>query len=351
MKNRDFIFSDAVKTASESKATLLIQGGGSKNHLRQINSSHTVLSTTEHTGIINYEPTELVMTVRSGTPLLEVLDALKKNKQMLSFEPPILSDTATIGGSITTGFCGPNRPWGGSVSDSLLGIKLINGLGEILQFGGQVFKNVAGFDLFRLQAGAWGQLGILSEMSLRLNPIPTTQVYKQCLMPIEQAHAQMLEWQQKPYPISGLVWVNNALHLRLYGRKSAIDDCLTKMNILDWEESSPELFYQIRDFEFPSMKQQENDSLYRISAAAATEIRVELDEQLILDWGGSVRWLRTKAPAEEVFAYATSIGGYAQRWSSPIYQQPLPNELQLINERLKNAFDPHNVFSSSLFNQ
>ena len=154
---------EAVTSAAASRTALAIAGGGTKTFYTGTPHGKP-FAVSGHRGIVSYEPTELVVTARAGTPLAEIESALSTKRQMLGFEPPWFGAAATLGGTIACGFSGPRRPYAGSARDFVLGTKIINGKGEILKFGGEVMKNVAGYDISRLMVGALGTLGVLLEV-------------------------------------------------------------------------------------------------------------------------------------------------------------------------------------------
>lgn len=211
---------DQVNAARANATPLKIQGGNSKAFGREV--AGEVLDTRAHRGIVQYDPTELVVTARAGTPLSELLAALDDAGQMLPCEPPSFADSATVGGMVATGLSGPRRPWSGSVRDFVLGTRVITGLGQHLRFGGEVMKNVAGYDLSRLMAGSFGCLGVLTEVSLKVLPKP-----RQCLsirLDIDCARAlsRLAEWGQQPLPISAACHDGRSLYLRLEGGEGSV---------------------------------------------------------------------------------------------------------------------------------
>src|SRR5881275_3339057 len=164
-------FQDQVRRAAEARQPLRIRGGGTKDWYGMPPAGE-LLDTRAHAGIVDYEPTELVITARCGTPLAEIEAVLAERGQMLAFEPPHFGAGATIGGAIAAGLSGPRRPYAGAVRDFVLGARIVNGKGEDLSFGGRVIKNVAGYDVSRLMAGSLGTLGIITEISFKVLPRP-----------------------------------------------------------------------------------------------------------------------------------------------------------------------------------
>ncbi len=346
MRDHSTQFIAQIQQAIHEQTGLRIEGGGSKRHWHPIDDAAT-LHTQQHSGILNYQPTELVITARSGTPLMTVLETLQQQKQYLMFEPPILAEHSTLGGVVASGLTGPNRPWGGSLRDSLLGVSLINGKAERLSFGGEVFKNVAGFDLFRLQAGAWGSLGLINDISLRVNPAPQKQLFKKINLSLAEAHKIMIEWQQKPYPFSGLAWVDGQLRMRLFGMQASLDHCLAELD-LPFDTDEAQFWYDLRDFNHTWLTQTDERVLWRMILPPAAPFATEADESILLNWGGGCRWLKTIADPETIFQRAQSVGGFAERWHTkdqPLFNAPKEANLLALTKSLKQAFDPHQIFN------
>src|SRR3989344_5465819 len=211
---------EAVQSAAAAARTpLQITGGGTKAFYG-LPSAGQRLDVGSHRGILSYEPTELVITARAGTPRADIEPALAEKNQMLAFEPPHLGENATLGGAIACGFSGPRRPWAGSARDFVLGTKILNGKGEILRFGGQVMKNVAGFDVSRLMTGALGTLGVLLEISLKILPRPEEELTLAFELPVDQAIATMNQWSKQP--LSAACHLDNTLYIRVSGTRTAV---------------------------------------------------------------------------------------------------------------------------------
>ena len=212
---------DQVQQAIDKKQPLSITAGGSKNFYgRKISGNELNLS--EHQGILNYEPTELVITARAGTPLSVIENALVENNQMLPFEPPAFSESATIGGTVACNFSGPRRAYSGAVRDFVLGTKIINGHGDLLSFGGEVMKNVAGYDVSRLMAGAMGTLGVIVETSIKVIPRPEAEITLRQHTGIDDALTRLHQWSALPLPISASCFYKDGLYIRLSGAEKAI---------------------------------------------------------------------------------------------------------------------------------
>lgn len=244
-----------VLDSFNKKSTLKIQAGNSK-HFYGRNIEAELLDISQHQGIINYEPTELVMTVRAGTTLQEIESTLEQNNQMLAFEPPHFADTATIGGTIACNFSGPRRAYAGAARDFVLGTTIINGKAEKLKFGGEVMKNVAGYDASRLMCGAMGTLGVLLDVSLKIIPKPETEItlLQQCN--IHQALENMHRWVKQSIPISASFYDGKNLFVRLSGNEKSINASQSKLNCESHNDSL--LFWQ-------NIKEQKNVFLQLIN--------------------------------------------------------------------------------------
>lgn len=219
---------EQVNQALNQRTPLRIQGSNSKAMLGNPVAGE-VLDTRSHRGIVSYDPTELVLTARAGTPLREIEAALHEAGQMLPCEPPHLGPEATLGGMVAAGLSGPRRPWAGAVRDYVLGTRVITGHGKLLRFGGEVMKNVAGYDVSRLMAGSFGCLGLLTEVSLKVLPRP-----RQCLglrlpMSRHEALAELAEWGQQPLPISAACHDSEALYLRLEGGEGSVQSAYRRL--------------------------------------------------------------------------------------------------------------------------
>ncbi len=323
---------------------LNVKGGGSKSFYGCA-AVGEVLDVSGHRGIVEYEPTELVVTARAGTPLAIVEAALAEKGQMLAFEPPHFGPAATLGGMVACGLSGPRRPYAGAVRDSVLGVKLLNGQGEILSFGGQMLKNVAGFDVSRLMAGALGTLGVLLEVSLKTLPRPEAEETLAFEMAAEEALATMNRRAGQAWPLSASCHDGGRLYLRLSGAAAAIRASREK---LGGEIVGPgkEFWTDLREQRLVFFDSQQ--PLWRLSLAPASP-QAPLPGACLIDWGGALRWLKTDAPAEAMFAAARQAGGHAtlfrsDRKTGPVFQ-PLPQQLKALHIGLKKAFDPTGILN------
>ncbi|MEE9355915.1 MAG: glycolate oxidase subunit GlcE [Methylococcaceae bacterium] len=337
-------FQQAINEAYRSKKPLQIKGGNSKHFLGREPTGQS-FDVSSNKGIINYQPSELVVTARAGTTLRELEEVLAKQNQMLPFEPPRFASTATLGGTIATGVSGSRRPFTGSARDFVLGCKLINGKGEILNFGGEVIKNVAGFDVARLMVGAMGTLGVLLEVSMKVLPRPSYEQTRVFEFNTEAALATMSNWMNRSLSLSALCYEEGFLYARFAGEQSAIEDISRK---LGGECLSSNLPF------WTQLKEQQNDfflkagNLWRFSVPAA-EPPINLSGKWLYDWGGGLRWIKTDEPANLIFRKLHSVKGHAQFFkggdrSQEIYQ-PLESPLQKLNEQVKRAFDPVGILN------
>jgi glycolate oxidase FAD binding subunit len=333
-----------AKQALVKKQTLKIVGGGSKSFLQSV-AADAELDLSSHSGVIAYEPSELYITARSGTPMAEIEALLTEHNQMLSCEPPHFGKTATLGGVVACGFSGSRRPFAGSVRDHTLGVKIINGAGEVLQFGGQVMKNVAGFDVSRLMVGARGTLGALLEISIKVMPRPEFEETLLFECPLADALKPMSELARRSMPTSALAWAEGHIFLRLSGTAAAINAARTQIG---GETSSSKNFWgQVGEQTHPFFTRKK--PLWRLSLPPAASLYLPENEMLI-DWGGGLRWWTTDKPAAEIEALASERGGYAYlfRGAVPVVGVTPPIGLLPIHRHLKRSFDPHRIFNPGL---
>ena len=333
----------AVVAAAAAGTPLRPLGGDTKRGLgRPVDAEP--LSLAGHAGIVEYEPTELVVTARAGTPLAELETALAERGQMLGFEPPHLGSGATLGGTVACGLSGPRRPYAGSARDFLLGVRMLNGRGELLRFGGQVIKNVAGYDLSRLMAGAQGTLGVLLEVSLRVLPVPAHEVTLVQELDADAALSAVNRWAGQPLPISAACHDGERLRVRLSGTEAGVRAAVTQLGgAVDGDGAAFWQALRERTLGFFAG----DAPLWRLSLAPAAT-QPDLPGSWLIDWGGAQRWLRSDAPVETVRAAAAAAGGHATRLApadddGPF--QPLPAATFALHRRLKAALDPHAILN------
>lgn len=333
-----------VQSAVESGKPVQIVGGGSKAFLGR-DSEGEVLNIDKHRGIVDYDPRELVLTARAGTPLHEIEQVLADAKQMLAFEPPHFGDSATLGGTIASGLSGPRRPYSGSARDYVLGCKLLNGKAEILDLGGRVMKNVAGYDLSRLMAGAFGTLGILLEVSLKVLPKPAASItlIHECSQ--ADAIAYMSGLLSRSLPIDGACYYSGHCHVRISGSEQAVNETQRKLTG-DVVHDAHHFWERLREHQLPFFDHAQ--PLWRIAVKPATE-SLPISGDWLLDWGGAQRWLVSSAVPEQLREVVRAHGGHATLFrggdrSGEIFQPLVPAMLAL-QQRIKASFDPHAIFN------
>jgi glycolate oxidase FAD binding subunit len=348
------ILKDQVAEAVSQKKTLRITGGNSKAFYGN-RVEGDVISTAEHTGITEYQASELVVTVRSGTLLSELEAELKANKQMLAFEPPQHSANTTIGGAIACGLSGPRRIAAGAARDFVLGTTIINGKAEKLRFGGQVMKNVAGYDASRLMVGAQGTLGLLLDVSLKVLPMSPVEITLQIETELHTAVKHIRQWLMQGLPISASCYYQNNLSLRLSSTASAVKSASNTINTLFNSQQLDNDFWSTLKNQnhvfFSNENLPDNQHLWRCSHQTHTEFYGETDNQLI-EWNGALRWIKSD---RNLFDDASQYNGHASRY--PIHQtsdqisptanifQPLAPALMKVQQRLKQSFDPADILN------
>lgn len=333
---------ERVREASRTATPLRIVGGDTKSFYGR-ETTGAILSIAGYRGVVSYEPTELVVTARAGTRLIDLEARLAEHGQMFGFEPPRFGIEATVGGTVATGLSGPRRPYAGSVRDAVLGVRCLTAAGEVLRFGGQVMKNVAGFDLSRLLCGALGTLAVILEVSLKVLPRPRQELTLRGEMPPDEAIRLMNRW--IGLPLSGAVWDRGALSVRISGEAQALDPVRGVMSPLA-EVAEPEFWEDLREQRLPFFRDER--PLWRLSLPPATPV-LPWPGQEIIDWGGAQRWLKTDAEPEAVRRIAAAHRGYAVLFRGgdrlgPVFPPP-PEALERLHARLKQAFDPHGIFN------
>ena len=363
---------DQVKTAAASGTSLRIRGGGSKDFYGQTLEGQT-LDTRAFTGIISYEPSELVVTARAGTPLAELEASLADQGQCLPFEPPhyqireigAAKTVATVGGMVAAGLSGPARATAGGVRDYMLGVQILNGRAELLTFGGQVMKNVAGYDVSRLMAGSMGTLGVITEVSLKVLPVPPAEATLRFHLDEATALRKLNEWAGQPLPLNASSWRVDAgqptLYLRLRGAVAAVDAAIARLlkEVQGERVDSPQTsdhWGAARDLRLPWFKDgfTRGDDLWRLSVPQTTE-PLNVGATMI-DWLGGQRWAWAPAgdvvSAQKLREAANAAGGNAtlfvaaptdSKQSIAVFD-PLKPPLDVIHQRLKAEFDPAGIF-------
>jgi glycolate oxidase FAD binding subunit len=332
---------ERVRDCAARGTKLRIRGGGSKDFYGAELVGEP-LEMSPYAGVVAYEPKELVLTVRAGTPLAEVERVLEAERQMLPFEPPHFGESATIGGAVAAGLSGPRRPYAGAVRDFVLGARIVNGKGEDLSFGGRVIKNVAGYDVSRLMAGALGTLGVITEISFKVLPKPAAEATLAFEMEEGDAIQQANVWAGQPLPISATSWHEGVLRVRLSGAEPAIAAARTK---LGGEESDAAHWKALREHQLPFFGAQ---ALWRVSVPQTCE-PLDVGTRSLVEWGGGVRWIAGEHDALALRSTVERAGGHATLFRAADKSagafHPLKPAILKIHRRLKAAFDPAGILN------
>jgi glycolate oxidase FAD binding subunit len=334
---------EQVREAAAARRPLRIVGRDSKAFYGHAVTA-PALELSAHRGIVRHEPTELVLTARGGTPIVEIERQLAEHGQMLAFEPPRFGGEGTIGGAMASGLGGPRRPWGGAPRDLLLGIRLLDGQGRSMRFGGEVMKNVAGYDVSRLMAGALGTLGALLEVSIKVLPAPAVERSLVLEMPRDRALQLMRELSRQPAPLSGACHLDQHLHLRLSGNAASV--AAWEKQIGGDSGSGLEFWQQLRDQRLPFFDSER--PLWRLSLAPSTP-RLDCEQQVLIDWAGAQRWVYSSCPAAEIREQVAKAGGHAILFRHGDENTPVFHPLDPVRERfhrgLKQVFDPQGILN------
>lgn len=379
-----------IRNAAAEGRTLAVIGGGTRSGFGNRVACDETLSASALTGIVDYEPAEMVMTVRAGTPVAEVEAALSANRQMMSFEPmdhrKIMGTGGepTIGGIFAANASGPRRFVSGAARDSLLGIRFVNGRGEVVRAGGRVMKNVTGLDLVKLIAGSHGTLGFLTEVTFRVLPVPetvetivvsglddaaATQAMAVAMaMPVEVSGAAHLPQTVRSRFLSGALPDGEATVLRLEGLEASVavraenlaavmagHGVVTTLGA----EASRKLWSEIRDVSVYAATQQK--PLWRVSVAPTAghrlvaALRLEAGIDAFYDWQGGLIWMQMEADPEQnlLRRYIKALGGghaTLVRAPEPMRQtlaafQPESDAVAALSARIKQKLDPAGIFS------
>ena len=333
----------AVRAAHDSHMPLRICGAGSKDFYGGILAGD-VLDVSGYNGIVAYEPTELYITAKCGTPLAEIEAALAEKNQMLAFEPPHFSG-ATVGGCVATGLSGPRGQQAGAVRDFMLGAKLIDGTGQVLDFGGQVMKNVAGYDVSRLLAGSLGTLGLIAEVTLKVLPKPVAEQTLVFDIGEGEAITRLNQWGGQPLPISASFWHEGQLRLRLSGARAALEAARGKLGgtvAVDAEKH----WISVREQTHPAFAEK---LLWRL-ALPSTAPALGLAGLRAIEWGGALRWYAGEH--EAMRGAAARLGGHAVLYRAPESLRcregafaPLAPAMLALHRRLKKSFDPRGILN------
>ena len=352
---------ERVRDSAARQTPLRIRGGATKDFHPSAPRAGEPLDMRAFAGVVSYEPSELVVTVRAGTPLTELEALLAAQGQFLPFEPPRFAPGGTVGGMVAAGLSGPARASVGAVRDYVLGIEIINGRGELLRFGGQVMKNVAGYDVSRLMAGAWGQLGVITEVSLKVLPFAPAETTLRFACSQAEALARLNAWGGQPLPLNASCWVEDAgvgqLYVRLRGAKAAVEAACRTMG--GERQDAPGVaddWLACRDQRLPWFAQRAPGfALWRLSVPQTAPV-LSLPDGVaspLVEWHGGLRWVQAVPEQGAVLrALAEQVGGSASvfiaadaQGASAEVEFGLDPALAAIHQRLRQAFDPAGIFN------
>jgi glycolate oxidase FAD binding subunit len=334
---------ERVRAAAASKTPLAVGGGGTKAFYGNA-ARGDAFDVRAVSGVVDYEPTELVVTVRGGTPLAELEHVLAGKNQMLPFEPPHFGPTATVGGAIAAGLAGPRRATAGAVRDFVLGARLLDGRGQVLSFGGRVMKNVAGYDVSRALPGSLGTLGVIVEVSLKVLPRPVAEQTLLFEMNEAESIRRVNEWGGQPLPVSATAWSGGQLYVRLSGAAAGVRAAHAKMGGTPVPEDAL-LWAELRE-QSHAFFQEGRGTLWRLAVPPTTG-PLDLGATLI-EWSGGQRWVWSSEPADKLRARVEAAGGHATQFRGGDRRStfhPLPPALAAIHRRLKAEFDPAGIFN------
>lgn len=339
-------WADRVQAAAAQGMPLCLRGGGTKDFYGRVPQGE-FFDLSANTGVVAYEPTELVVTVRGGTRLRELESLLAGQNQFLAFEPPHFGPEATVAGCVAAGLSGPRRASAGAVRDFMLGVKLLDGRGQTLSFGGQVMKNVAGYDVSRLVAGSLGTLGVVLEVSLKVLPRPVAETTLSFAMSETDAIARLNDWGGQPLPVSASAWADGRLMLRLSGADAAVRAAAARLG--GERVSDAGAFWQgVREQSGDWFRARGDLPLWRVSLPSSAAA-LRLPGHQFIEWGGALRWLATDAAADDIRERVAALGGHATLFrggdrGGEVFT-PLAGPSMIIHQRLKDAFDPARIFN------
>lgn len=336
---------EQVRQANATLVPLRIAGGGTKSFYgrQQVLAGSELLSLANHRGITHYDPVELVVSVRAGTLLKDLEAALQAEGQHLGCEPPHFGAGATVGGMVATGLSGPRRPWSGSVRDFVLGTRVINYEGKHLRLGGEVMKNVAGYDLSRLMVGAQGTLGVITEVSLKVLPKPTARASLRLEMSVDNALLHLAEWGRQPLPLTAAAYHDGALYVRLEGGNSSVAATTKRLG----GDPLPADFWQdLCEHRLAFFDRADPRPLWRVSLPNNCP-PLPVNADTFYDWAGAQRWLRTDADASSLRSVVTRAGGHATCYTPGICDPftALSKVVARYHGQLKAQLDPNGIFN------
>jgi len=346
MSDQSHDWADRIQSAAARGEAIRIRGGATKDFYGQ-HLEGAELDTRGHAGIVNYEPTELVVTARAGTALKVLEEALDAEGQMLGFEPPHFGDGATVGGCVAAGLSGPRRATAGSVRDFVLGTRIIDGRGELLHFGGEVMKNVAGYDVSRLMTGSLGTLALITEVSFKVLPKPAAEATLALDMESAAAVEAFNTWAGQPLPLSATTWVDGRAWVRLSGAEAAVVAACKRLGGERVDAPAASAFWA-------SVREQSHAffsgdmPVWRISLPSVAAPLGLMGDRMI-EWGGAQRWFRTNEHARHVREQVGAVGGHATLFRggdrrAPVFH-PLDPVMAKLQARLRQSFDPAGIFN------
>ena len=335
-----------LEYAFDNNIGINIQGHNSKAFYgRRTERALEVLETKQHKGIIDYQPTELVITARCGTSIQEIEEALAEKNQILAFEPPMFNQQGGLGGMISTGLSGPARPYAGALRDAVLGVSCLNGKAEKLTYGGQVMKNVAGYDISRLMTGAMGTLGVILDASIKVMPKPETEITLRLEKTIDQALQTWLELGKQALPISASCHLDDILYIRLAGNTAAVKHAASHIGGEEHNDGA--------DF-WRNLRHHQHEfftgplPLWRLSLAPAT-LALNLSGNTLVDWAGAQRWIKTDESPDIIRSLCDAHGGHATLFNPGDNKveafHPLTTGIAGLHKQLKHAFDPSGILN------
>ena len=339
------VFQAVIRDAVERGTPLRFRGGGSKDFYG-LGLHGEILDTRSHSGIVDYEPSELVITARCGTALRELESVLQAQGQCLPFEPPHFGPDATVGGCVAAGLSGPRRMSAGALRDFVLGTSIVDGEGKLLHFGGKVIKNVAGYDVSRLMTGSLGTLGLIAEVSLKVLPLPQAEQSIVHDRSCPEALLALKDWARQALPVTASTWCEGRLFIRLAGAAAAVDAACRRLGGERLERESAQKFWMdIREHQHAFF--QGGKALWRLALPAITP-PLDLPGEQLIEWGGALRWLKTDATAATIHAVAGEAKGHAVRFRGERGGDcfmPLDPVSMRIHLNLKRSFDPAGIFN------
>lgn len=337
-------WSAQIRTAAARGHSLELRGGGSKSWYGQTIQGE-LLSTQNYAGIISYEPSELVLRAKAGTTVSAVRELLDQHGQRLAFEPPEFAGIATLGGMLASGLCGPGRYQSGPLRDFVLGVSILDGRGDFLQFGGQVMKNVAGYDVSRSHVGAFGSLGLVCNLTLKVLPKAETELSLVLQMHEREAQQKLQIWRQR-WPVSASCWRLGRLYIRLSGYAETVQQARLALG----GELLPDerLWYELREHESDFFTQNHGHNLWRI-VLPPDSVGLGLPGKTLYEWGGQLQWLVTEVAPGQVHQAALARGAYATLYrrldkTAQVFPPPA-KALWRVQRALQQVFDPHRVFN------